>query len=119
MILSGEAEMWQESSGRRTRLRRQGAGESFGAFGISRHQRRSADVVASARLTCLVPSPAPPPKFAGRGDGARLAGTLPSAPANPPSASGNMQANQGVVSCDRPAQLGEMPPGVRRTRREG
>jgi LmbE family N-acetylglucosaminyl deacetylase len=165
LILSGEAEVWQESSGRRTRLRRQGAGEFFGELGIARHQRRSADVVASVSLTCLVLSPAPPTKFAGRGEGARLAGTLPGAPANPPSASGNMQANQGVVSCDvseqvmrkvealsayrsqfplepdmfpefllqemfgreyfvasspdRPAQLDEMPPGVRRTRREG
>jgi hypothetical protein len=165
LILSGEAEVWQESSGRRTRLRRQGAGEFFGELGIARHQRRSADVVASASLTCLVLSPAPPTKFAGRGEGARLAGTLAGAPANPSSASGNMQADQGVVSCDvseqvmrkvealsayrsqfplepdmfpefllqemfgheyfvasspdRPGQLDEMPPGVRRTRRVG
>ena len=142
--MSGEAEMWQESSSRRTLLRRHEAEEFFGELGIARHQRRSADVVASASLTCLVLSPAPP--------------------ANPPSASGNMQADQGVVPCDvseqvmrkvealfayrnqaplesdmfpefllqemfgreyfvafspdRPAQLGEMPPGVRRTRRE-
>ena len=169
LILSGEADAWQESSGgHRRHLRRMGVGEFFGELGIAGNRRRSADVVAAASLTCLVLSPAQPTKFAGRGEGARLAGTLPGAPANPPSASGNTQAEKGVVSCDvseqvmrkvealsayrsqfplepdmfpefllqemfgreyfvasspnspdRPAQLDEMPPGVRRTLREG
>ena len=77
LILSGEAEVWQEGSGgRRERLGRLGVGEFFG------HRHRSADVVAAASLTCLVLSPAPPAKFAGRGPGARLAGALPGARAD-------------------------------------
>ena len=55
LILSGEAEMWQQSDGgRRERPGRLGAGEFFG------HRHRSRDVVAAASLTCLVLSPAPP-----------------------------------------------------------
>jgi LmbE family N-acetylglucosaminyl deacetylase len=106
LILSGEAEVWQESnSGRREQLRRLGVGEFFGELGIAGHRRRSADVVAAASLTCLVLSPAPPTKFAGRGEGARLAGALPGAWANTPPASGNMQAGQGVISCDVSEQV--------------
>ena len=59
LILSGEAEVRQENSGRRERHGRLGAGEFFG------HRHRSANVVATASLTCLVLSPAPPAKFAG------------------------------------------------------
>jgi LmbE family N-acetylglucosaminyl deacetylase len=106
LILSGEAEVWQESnSGLREQLRRLGVGEFFGELGIAGHRRRSADVVATASLTCLVLSPAPPTKFAGRGRGARLAGALPGARANTPPASGNMQAGQGVISCDVSKQV--------------
>jgi LmbE family N-acetylglucosaminyl deacetylase len=106
LILSGEAEVWQESNGgRREQLRRLGVGEFFGELGIARHRRRSADVVAAASLTCLVLSPAPPTKFAGRGQGARLAGALPDARANPGPASGNAPAGQGVVSCDVSEQV--------------
>jgi LmbE family N-acetylglucosaminyl deacetylase len=101
LILSGEAEVWQESNGGpRKQLRRLGVGEFFGELGIARHRHRSADVVAAASLTCLVLSPAPPTKFAGRGQGARLAGAMPDARANPAPASGNSPAGQGVVSCD-------------------
>ena len=82
LILSGEAETWQQSNGgRRERLGRLGAGEFFGELGIARRRPRSRDVVAAASLTCLVLSPAPPAKFAGRGPGARLAGALPGAQA--------------------------------------
>lgn len=106
LILSGEAEVWQESNGgRREQLRRLGVGEFFGELGIARHRRRSADVVAAASLTCLVLSPAPPTKFAGRGQGARLAGALPDARANPAPASGNAPAGQGVVSYDVSEQV--------------
>ena len=100
MILSGEAEVRQESSsGRRERLGRLGVGEFFG------YRHRSADVVAAASLTCLVLSPAPPAKFAGRGRGARLAGALPGTRANPPPAAETVRAGQGVVCCDVSGQV--------------
>jgi LmbE family N-acetylglucosaminyl deacetylase len=106
LILSGEAEVWKESnSGRREQVGQLGVGEFFGELGIAGHRRRSADVVATASLTCLVLSPAPPTKFAGRGRGARPAGAQPGARANPPPASGNMRAGQGVVSCDVSEQV--------------
>ena len=55
LILSGEAEVRKEGNGgRRERLGRLGVGEFFG------HRHRSADVVATGSLTCLVLSPAPP-----------------------------------------------------------
>ena len=95
LILSGEAQVRQESSnGRRERLGRLGVGEFFG------HRHPSADVVATGSLTCLVLSPAPPAKFAGRGRGARLAGALPGTRTNPPPAAGDEQADQGIVSYD-------------------
>ena len=100
LILSGEAEVWQESnSGRCEQLRRLGVGEFFG------YRHRSANVVAAASLTCLVLSPAPPAKFAGRGREARLAGALPAAPADPPPAAGTARAGQGVVCCDVSGQV--------------
>ena len=106
LILSGEAEAWQQSSsGSRERLRRLGVGEFFGELGIVGHRRRSADVVAATSLTCLVLSPAPPAKFAGRGEGARLAGALPGERAYPSPVPGNVRAGQGVVSCDVSGQV--------------
>jgi LmbE family N-acetylglucosaminyl deacetylase len=100
LILSGEAEVRPESNGgRREQPGRLGAGEFFG------RRHRSADVVAAASLTCLVLSPAPPAKFAGRGRGARLAGALPAARANPSLAAGNVRAVQGVVCCDVSGQV--------------
>jgi LmbE family N-acetylglucosaminyl deacetylase len=100
LILSGEAQVWQEGNGgRREQPDRLGVGEFFG------HRHRSADVVAATSLTCLVLSPAPPAKFAGRGRGARLASALPGALANPPPAAGTMRAGQGVVSCDVSGQV--------------
>jgi LmbE family N-acetylglucosaminyl deacetylase len=106
LILSGEADAWQESSGgHRRHLRRMGVGEFFGELGIAGHRRRSADVVASTSLTCLVLSPAPPAKFAGRGEGARLTGARPGALANQSPAAGSLRADQGVVSCDVSEQV--------------
>ena len=110
LILSGEAEVWQESdSGYRQRLRRMGVGEFFGELGIARRQVRSADVIASAGLTCLVLSPAPPTKFAGRGEGAHLAGVLPGVPGGgTPAAAGaetELGLGQGLVSCDVSGQV--------------
>jgi len=100
LILSGEAEIWQESnSGRREQLRRLGVGEFFG------YRHRSADVVAAASLTCLVLSPTPPANFAGRGPGARLAGALPGAQASVSPAAENARAGQGVICCDVSGQV--------------
>ena len=105
LILSGEAGVWQESNGGRRQVARLGLGEFFGELGIATNRSRNADVIAATSLTCLVLSPEPPTKFAGRGQGARLASTLPGAPANPPLASGNTRAVQGAVSCDVSEQV--------------
>jgi len=99
MILSGEAEVWHEGSGGRQRLGRLGVGQFFG------HRHRSADVVAAASLTCLVLSPAPSAKFAGRGRGARLAAALPAAPADASPPAGIVRAGQGVICCDVSGQV--------------
>jgi LmbE family N-acetylglucosaminyl deacetylase len=106
LILSGEAEASQlSSSGRRERLGRLGAGEFFGELGIARRRPRSRDVIAAASLTCLVLSPAPPARFAGRGPGARLAGAMPGASASASPAAGNVRASQGVISSDVSGQV--------------
>ena len=106
LILSGEAEVWQEGhGGRRERRGRLGVGEFFGEAGIAGHQHRSADVVATGSLTCLVLSAAPPTKFAGRGRGARLAGAPAGARANASPAAGNVRPGQGVVCCDVSGQV--------------
>ena len=100
LILSGEAEVRQESNGgRREQPGRLGVGEFFG------HRHRSANVVAAASLTCLVLSPAPPAKFAGRGRGARLAGAPPAAPADPSPVAGTARAGRGIVCCDVSGQV--------------
>jgi LmbE family N-acetylglucosaminyl deacetylase len=107
LILSGEAEVWQESSsGCRERLRRLGAGEFFGELGIASWRPRSADVIAAAGLTCLVLSPAPPANFAGRGEGARLAGTPTGTRANTPPTIADQPTGQGTVSCEVSGEVG-------------
>ena len=98
LILSGHAEVWHQGGGRE-RLGRLGVGEFFG------HRHRSADVVATGSLTCLVLSAAPPATFAGRGRGARLAGAPPGARADASPATGNVRAGQGVVCCDVSGQV--------------
>ena len=106
LILSGEAEMWHEgNAGRRERLGRLGAGEFFGELGIARRRPRSRDVVAAASLTCLVLSPVPPEKFAGRGPGARLAGALPGAQASASPGAATARAGRGVISLDVSEQV--------------
>ena len=82
MIISGSADAWQEQAdGTRKDLRQMGPGEFFGELGLAANRPRSAHVVAIEGLTCLVLSPAAPAPFAGRGQGARLTGPVPSAPA--------------------------------------
>ena len=106
LILSGEAEVWQESnSGRRERLGRLKVGEFFGELGIANRRPRNADVIASTSLTCLVLSPAAPTKFAGRGEGARLAGTLPGAEASLSPVAGKLRGGPDMVSCDVSGQV--------------
>ena len=100
LILSGEAQVRQEGTGgRRERLGRLAVGQFFG------HRHRSADVVAATDLTCLVLSPEPPAKFAGRGPGARLAGALPGTPATASPAARHVPAGQGLVCCDVSGQV--------------
>ncbi len=100
LILSGEAQVRQEGTGgRRERLGRLEVGQFFG------HRHRSTDVVATTDLTCLVLSPAPPAKFAGRGPEARLAGALPGAQATASPAAGPVGAGPGVVCCDVSGQV--------------
>ena len=78
MILSGHADVGQEQAdGSRKQLRHIGPGEFFGELGVAGRWPRSAHVVATEGLTCLVFSPAAPTLFAGRGEGARLAGPAP------------------------------------------
>jgi LmbE family N-acetylglucosaminyl deacetylase len=106
LILSGEAEVWQESdSGHRERLRRIGVGEFFGELGIARRRVRSADVIAATGLTCLVLSPAAPTKFAGRGGGAHLVGSLPGAPAGTSPVAADEGTAQDMVFCDVSGQV--------------
>jgi LmbE family N-acetylglucosaminyl deacetylase len=104
MILSGEAEVREESGGGREQPGRLGVGEFFGEAGLAGHRHRSADVVATGSLTCLVLSAAPPAKFAGRGRGARLAGAPAAARAASPAA-GTVRAARGVVCCDVSGQV--------------
>jgi LmbE family N-acetylglucosaminyl deacetylase len=83
MILSGHADVWQEQpNGSRKQLRRIGPGEFFGELGVAGHRPRSANVVATEGLTCLVLSRGAPSLFAGRGTGAQLTG-LPVSPSEP------------------------------------
>ena len=78
MIMSGHADAWQElPDGSLTLLRTMGPGEFFGELGVAGRQPRSAHVVATEGLSCLVFSPEAPKRYAGRGEGALLAGPVP------------------------------------------
>jgi LmbE family N-acetylglucosaminyl deacetylase len=77
LILSGTVDVVQELDGVQHRLCEMGEGEFFGELGISGGHPRSATVVATSNVTCLVLSPEAPSKFAGRGSGA-LAEMTPS-----------------------------------------
>jgi LmbE family N-acetylglucosaminyl deacetylase len=81
MILSGHADVWQEQAdGSLEKLRHIGPGEFFGELGVAGQRARSAHVVATEGLTCLVLAPAAPTRFAGRGEGARLPGPATASP---------------------------------------
>ena len=70
LILSGSVDVIEEVDGVHRRLRQLGEGDFFGELGISRGHTRSATVVATSNVTCLVLSPDAPSKFAGRGSSA-------------------------------------------------
>jgi LmbE family N-acetylglucosaminyl deacetylase len=73
LILSGYTDVIQENSdGTQRLLARLGPGEFFGELAIVHQLRRSAHVVASGDVTCLVLAPGAPSSFAGRGADARL-----------------------------------------------
>jgi LmbE family N-acetylglucosaminyl deacetylase len=95
MILSGHADVWQEQAdGSRKQLRHIGPGEFFGELGVAGNRPRSAHVVATQGLTCLVFSPAAPTLFARRGEGARLPGPAPGRPADPSEPAGNAGSSE-------------------------
>ncbi|HEY6297224.1 MAG TPA: PIG-L family deacetylase [Streptosporangiaceae bacterium] len=78
MIMSGHAGAWQElPDGSLTLLRTMGPGEFFGELGVAGRRPRSAHVVATEGLSCLVFSPEAPKRYAGRGEGALLGGLVP------------------------------------------
>jgi LmbE family N-acetylglucosaminyl deacetylase len=73
LILSGSVEVVQEEGdGSRRVLRRMAAGEFFGELSLAHGRPRSASVVATEAVTCLVLSAETPTAFAGRGAEARL-----------------------------------------------
>jgi len=95
LILSGHADVWRDrGDGGREQLAHLGPGEFFGELGVAGNRPRAADVVAVESLTCLVLAAAPP-KFAGRGEVARLTAPAPNllgAPRGPTTHSGPQQA---------------------------
>jgi LmbE family N-acetylglucosaminyl deacetylase len=73
LILSGTAAVIrEEEDGTRRVLRRLGAGEFFGELAVAHGRPRSASVVATEPVTCLVLATETPTAFAGRGAQARL-----------------------------------------------
>jgi LmbE family N-acetylglucosaminyl deacetylase len=76
LILSGHADVIQESERGTQRVRRRlRSGEFFGQQAFSGHQPHAASVVATDAVTCLVLSPHAPLPFDGRGSEARLGAT--------------------------------------------
>jgi hypothetical protein len=53
-------------------MRQLGEGHYFGELGLTRGRPRSASVIASGGVTCLVLSPNRPTKYAGRGPAANI-----------------------------------------------
>jgi len=101
VILSGHADVWQEQSdGSRKQLRHIGPGEFFGELGVAGNRLRSAHVVATEGLTCLVLSTAAPTQFAGRGEGARLTGPAPG-PSDPAGNAGSADSAAADVATAR------------------
>jgi LmbE family N-acetylglucosaminyl deacetylase len=75
LILSGEVEVVQDVGGAQSFLRNLGEGQFFGELGLRFGHPRSASVIATGNVTCLVLSPTKPTKYEGRGDAAQSYGS--------------------------------------------
>ena len=76
LIISGHADVLHESDdGSLRQVNRLGPGEFFGELAIVQGRTRSAHVVASDDVTCLIFAPGAPTAFAGRGGDARFLDT--------------------------------------------
>ena len=74
MILSGQAEVYQEDDeGNTEKVNELGPGDFFGETGLAFDQPRNAHVTALDNVSCLVFSPGEPTHFAGRGQDAEYA----------------------------------------------
>jgi hypothetical protein len=101
LILSGHADVWRDGDdGGREHLAHLGPGEFFGELGVAGSRPRAADVVAVESLTCLVLSAAPPTKFAGRGEVARLTAPAPNLPEALPGPTTHPGPGQAMVELD-------------------
>jgi hypothetical protein len=76
LILSGSVDVFEESGESRRFLRPLTDGQFFGELGVASQQPRSASVVATSNVTCLVLSPSKATKYDGRGAGSRQFGTI-------------------------------------------
>jgi LmbE family N-acetylglucosaminyl deacetylase len=82
LILSGGVEVVrEEADGTRRALRRMAAGEFFGELAVAHGGPRSASVVATEAVTCLVLSAGTPTAYTGRGAEAHLTETTADADA--------------------------------------
>jgi LmbE family N-acetylglucosaminyl deacetylase len=106
LIMSGHADVWREGDdGGRDQLAHLGPGEFFGELGVAGNRPRAADVVAVESLTCLVLSEAPPTKFAGRGEVARLTRPAPNLLGAPPGPSTHPGTGQAMIELDVTDQI--------------
>jgi LmbE family N-acetylglucosaminyl deacetylase len=71
LILSGSVDVFEEDGESRQFLRSLTEGEFFGELGVASQRPRSASVVATGNVTCLVLSPSKATKYDGRGVGSR------------------------------------------------
>lgn len=75
LILAGEVEVAQDQvDGTRSVIRRQGPGAFFGELGVAHQEARTAHVISTDGVTCLVFSRQPATPWAGRGDSSLLPG---------------------------------------------
>jgi LmbE family N-acetylglucosaminyl deacetylase len=68
LILSGSVDVVREDAGTSRRVGTLGEGQFFGELGVAHRHPRSANVIATNNVTCLVLSPGKPTKWAARGD---------------------------------------------------
>ncbi len=68
LILSGSVDVVREDDGFTQRVGSLGEGQFFGELGVAHRHPRSASVIATSNVTCLVLSPGKPTKWARRGE---------------------------------------------------